>query len=367
MSGSTFGTRYRVTTWGESHGVALGAVVDGCPPGMELCEADIQPDLDLRRPGQSRVTTQRKESDRVEILSGLFEGRTTGTPISMIFRNEDADPSKYDEIRDLFRPGHADYTYLAKYGLRDHRGGGRASARETAARVAAGAIARKFLAMQGIRTVAFIRQIGQVAWEPPEETESIDREDVYKSIVRCPDAEIADRMIAAVDTARRGGDSLGGIVEVRAAGVPPGLGEPTFDKLDADLAKAMMSIHAVKGVEIGSGFRCASMTGFEHNDALFSDGGKVEFRSNWSGGVLGGISTGQDIVVRLGVKPASSILREQETVDIHLQSRTIRVEGRHDPCVCPRAVVVAEAMLCIALMDHWLRRFGERGRVEGES
>jgi chorismate synthase len=214
---------------------------------MDLCEADIQPDLDLRRPGQSRVTTQRKESDRVEFLSGLFEGKTTGTPISMLFRNEDADSSKYDIIRDLFRPGHADYTYLAKYGLRDHRGGGRSSARETAARVGAGSIARKFLGLQGIRTVAFIRGIGEILWEPPEETEAIDRDAVYRSIVRCPDTKVEERMIEAVEAARKEGDSLGGLVEVRASGIPAGLGDPVFDKLDADLAKAMMGIHAVKG------------------------------------------------------------------------------------------------------------------------
>jgi chorismate synthase len=287
---------------------------------MDLCEADIQPDLDLRRPGQSRVTTQRKESDRVEFLSGLFEGKTTGTPISMLFRNEDADSSKYDIIRDLFRPGHADYTYLAKYGLRDHRGGGRSSARETAARVGAGSIARKFLGLQGVRTVAFIRGIGEILWEPPEETEAIDRDAVYRSIVRCPDAKVEERMIEAVEAARKEGDSLGGLVEVRASGIPAGLGDPVFDKLDADLAKAMMGIHAVKG---------------------------------------------QEIVLRLAVKPASSILKEQQTVDTQLQPRAIRVEGRHDPCVCPRAVVVAEAMVCVVLMDHWLRRFGERGQHDG--
>ncbi len=364
MSGSTFGEQYRVTTWGESHGPGLGAVVDGCPPGMDLSASDIQPDLNLRRPAQSRVTTQRKESDRVEILSGLFEGKTTGTPISMMFRNEDADPSKYDEIRDLFRPGHADYTYLAKYGLRDHRGGGRSSARETAARVAAGSIARKFLGGQGIGTVAFVRRIGEITWEPPEETASLDRAAVYASIVRCPDDAISERMVEAIDAARQAGNSLGGIVEVRATGVPPGLGRPVFDKLDADLAKAMMGIHAVKGVEIGSGFRAASMTGFQHNDSMFNDGGRVGFRSNSAGGVLGGISSGQDVVVRIAVKPASSILKEQETVDVNLESRKIRVEGRHDPCVCPRAVVVAECMLCVVLMDHWVRRFGERGGFE---
>lgn len=367
MSGSTFGERYRVTTWGESHGPGLGAVVDGCPPGVELSASDIQPDLDLRRPGQSRVTTQRKESDRVEILSGLFEGKTTGAPISMVFQNEDADSLKYDEIRDLFRPGHADYTYLAKYGLRDHRGGGRSSARETAARVAAGSIARRYLGLRGVRTTAFVRRIGEIVWDPPEETASLDRAAVYRSIVRCPDEETSARMVEVIDAARRGGDSLGGIIEVRATGVPPGLGRPVFDKLDADLAKAMMSIHAVKGVEIGAGFRAASMTGFQHNDSMFNDGGKLGFRSNSAGGVLGGISSGQDIVVRIAVKPASSILREQETVDVNLEPRTIRVEGRHDPCVCPRAVVVAEAMLCIVLLDHWLRRFGERGEAEGRA
>ncbi len=360
MSGSTFGILFRLTTWGESHGPAVGAVVDGCPAGLELSKADIQPDLDRRRPGQSRVTSQRKEADRVEILSGLFEGKTTGAPICMLFHNEDVDSSKYDEIRDLFRPGHADYTYQVKYGLRDHRGGGRASARETAPRVAAGAIAKKYLAGQGIGIAGFIRQIGEITWEPPQETSAIDREAVYKSIVRCPDPKISEAMIQAIDAARKEGDSLGGVVEVRAQGVPPGLGDPVFDKLDADLGKAMLGIHAVKGVEIGSGFRAARMPGSEHNDWMFNDKGKVGFRTNHAGGVLGGISTGQDVVVRLAVKPPSSILKEQETVDKDLRSKTIRVEGRHDPCVCPRAVVVAEAMLALVLMDHFLRNLSSR-------
>ncbi len=367
MSGSTFGKKYRVTTWGESHGAALGAVVDGCPSGLELSESDIQPDLDLRRPGQSRITTQRKESDQVEILSGLFEGKTTGAPISLLFRNEDADSSKYDSIRDLFRPGHADYTYLSKYSLRDHRGGGRSSARETASRVAAGSIARKFLGLHGIRTVAMIRQVGDIFWEPPEFSEEIVRDSVYGSIVRCLDDDISKQMISVIDEARKAGDSVGAVVEVRAMGVPAGLGEPVFDKLDADLAKVMMSIHAVKGVEIGSGFQAASMRGSEHNDEMFAVDDRLAFQSNWAGGVLGGISSGQEIIVKIAVKPASSILKKQNTVDTGLNQKTIRVEGRHDPCVGPRAVVVAETSLCIVLMDHWLRRFGEQGDPgEGE-
>lgn len=360
MGGSTFGLLFRVTTWGESHGKAIGATVDGCPAGLELSEADLQPDLDRRRPGQSRVTSQRKEADRVEILSGLFEGKTTGAPISLFFLNEDVDSSQYEEIRDLFRPGHADYTYQVKYGLRDHRGGGRASARETAPRVAAGAIAKKYLAQQGIEIVGFVRQIGEITWEPPVETSAIDREAVYQSIVRCPDPQISEAMVRAIEAARKEGDSLGGVVEVRALGVPAGLGDPVFDKLDADIGKAMLGIPAIKGVEIGSGFESSRMRGSEHNDWMFNDRGKVGFRTNHAGGVLGGISTGQDVVVRLAVKPPSSILKEQETVDKDLRSRTLRVEGRHDPCVCPRVVVVAEAMLALVLMDHFLRDLSSR-------
>ena len=288
MSGSTFGILFRLTTWGESHGPAVGAVLDGCPAGLKLSKADIQPDLDRRRPGQSRVTSQRKEADQVEFLSGLFEGKTTGAPICMLFHNEDVDSSKYDEIRNLFRPGHADYTYQIKYGLRDHRGGGRASARETAPRVAAGAIAKKYLAGQGIGIVGFIRQIGEITWEPPQDTSAIDREAVYKSIVRCPDPKTSEAMIQAIDAARKEGDSLGGVVEARAQGVPPGLGDPVFDKLDADLGKAMLGIHAVKGVEIGSGFRAAQMPGSEHNDWMFNDKGKVGFSDESRGGGPGG-------------------------------------------------------------------------------
>jgi chorismate synthase len=344
--GSTYGKAFRITTWGESHGPALGVVIDGCPSGIEVDEALIQRDLDRRRVGQSKVTSPRNERDRVQILSGVFEGRTTGAPISLITYNADADSTKYEVIRDLYRPGHADYTYWSKWGHRDHRGGGRSSARETWGRVAAGSVARVILAQSGIDVYAYTTQIGGV------EARTFDRAEIDRNLVRAADADAAELMVAAIDQVKQDKDSLGGIVEVRADGVPPGLGEPTADKLDAMIGQAMLSIPATKGVEIGLGFSAVSMRGSKHNDAFYvDDSGRVRTRSNHAGGMLGGISNGEQIIVRVAIKPTSSVSQDQETVDIHNQPRTILVEGRHDPCVVPRAVPVVEAMMCLVLAD----------------
>jgi chorismate synthase len=343
--GSSFGRIFKLTTWGESHGPALGVVIEGCPAGIPLGVEDIQFQLDRRRVGQSKVTTPRNEADRVQVLSGVFEGMTTGAPISLITFNRDVDSSKYEPLRDVFRPGHADYTYWAKYGVRDHRGGGRSSARETWGRVAAGAIARKILEAAGCEVYGFVRELGGI------EMESFDRDAIEKNIVRCPDPAAAEKMIEAILAAKEDGDSLGGIVEVRAVGAPVGLGEPTFDKLDALIGQAMLSIPAVKGVEIGEGFDVVRSRGSQANDWFFAEDGRVRTRTNRAGGTLGGISTGEEIVVRIAVKPTSSVSKPQETVTTSLEPRTIVVEGRHDPSVCPRAVPVAEAMLAILLAD----------------
>jgi chorismate synthase len=342
---SSFGRIFKLTTWGESHGPALGVVVEGCPAGIPLSVDDIQLQLNRRRVGQSAVTTPRAETDRAELLSGVFEGVTTGTPISLITYNKDVDSSKYDNLRDVFRPGHADFTYWAKYGHRDHRGGGRSSARETWGRVAAGAIARKILDSVGCDVYGFTRELGGIAME------TFDRDEIERNIVRCPDPVAAERMIEAVTQAKAEHDSLGGIVEVRATGSPPGLGEPTFDKVEGLIGQAMLTIPAVKGVEIGDGFSVVRSRGSEANDGFYAVDGRVRTRTNNAGGTLGGISTGEDIVVRLAVKPTSSIAKPQETVGTDLTPRTIVVEGRHDPSVCPRAVPVAEAMLAIVLAD----------------
>jgi len=345
---SSFGRLFRLTTWGESHGPALGVVIEGCPAGLDLEVEDIQHQLDRRRVGQSAVTSPRNEGDRAEVLSGVFEGVTTGAPISLITYNKDVDSSKYDNLRDVFRPGHADYTYWAKYGHRDHLGGGRASARETWGRVAAGAIARKLLATAGTDIFGFTRELGGIAMD------SFDRDEIERNVVRCPDAAAAARMVAAIEQAKLDRNSLGGIVEVRATGVPVGLGEPTFDKLDALIGQAMLSIPATKGVEIGDGFAVTRSTGIEANDAFYVEDGRVRTRSNTAGGTLGGISSGEEIVVRVAVKPTSSVAQAQETIDTSFQPRTITVEGRHDPSVCPRAVPVAEAMLALVLADLFL-------------
>jgi len=349
MSGNTFGKLFKIATWGESHGPGVGVVLEGCPAGLPLKEKDIQKELDRRRTGQSKVTTTRKEADRARILSGVFQGKTTGTPIALWVENEDADSSKYEAIKDLFRPGHADFTYWMKYGFRDHRGGGRSSARETVGRVAAGAVAKKLLARHRIKVIAYTKQIGPIV------AKKIDFKEIEKNIVRCPDKKSAEKMIDHIMKMRKKGDSAGGILEVVVQGVPAGLGEPVFDRLDADLAKAVMSIPAVKGVEIGVGFAAAGMSGSKCNDRFTTKGKKIVTQTNNAGGILGGISNGMDIVLRLVVKPTSSILMEQETVTTRGKKTTIRVEGRHDPCVSPRAVPIVEAMVALTLIDHLMR------------
>lgn len=361
MSGNTFGAIFRIATWGESHGSAVGVVVDGCPAGLDLASEDIQKELDRRRPGQSRASTQRKEEDRVEILSGIFEGRTTGTPISMIVWNRDADSGAYDALRDRPRPGHADYTYQMKYGVRDHRGGGRSSARETVGRVAAGAIAKKLLAQEGIAIAGCVIELGGIKASVPSVDLSELQSLAESNPVRCPDLDAAAKMLQLLDEVRQQGDSLGGMVLVMAKGVPPGLGEPVFDKLDADLAKALMSLGAVKAVEIGAGIESARMRGSEMNDPLMLSKGKIDFETNNAGGILGGISTGAPIICRIAVKPTPSISRRQRTVDLSTCEETgIEIKGRHDPSIPPRIVPVAEAMVALVLADHLLRERSSR-------
>jgi len=346
MSGNTFGQSFCVTTFGESHGPMIGCVVDGCPPGFELCEADIQTALDKRKPGQSKYTTQRRESDTVQIISGVFEGKTTGTPIALLIANEDQRSSDYEAIKDKFRPGHADFTYHHKYGHRDYRGGGRSSARETAARVAAGAIAQKILKQQlGIEIIGYLQQMGDITLSFESEAA------IEKNAFFCPNLHQITTLEAKIDALRREGDSIGARVGVIAKHVPVGFGEPVFDKLDADIAYAMMSINAVKGVEIGSGFGAVSERGTEHRDQMDKNG----FLSNHAGGILGGISTGQDIIVSMALKPTSSIITPAYTQNIQGEVVEIVTKGRHDPCVGIRAVPIASAMLALVLMDHWLR------------
>ena len=346
MAGNTFGKVFRVTTWGESHGPALGAVIDGCPPGMELDVVDIQKDLEKRRPGKGGGESPRKEPDQVEILSGTFEGLTTGTPISLVIYNRDAQSKAYDHLQDVFRPGHGDLTYLEKYGIRDHRGGGRASARETAARVAAGAVARKVLAENDISVVAYTVALGDIV------ASKRNMKDINGNRLCCPDKEAAALMEELINSVRKKGDSLGGVVEVRATGCPAGLGEPVFDKLDAALAQALMSIGAVKGVEIGAGFRAAEFLGSENNDAITPKG----YRTNNAGGILAGISNGDAIIARVAVKPIPSISLEQDTLNLDKEPVKIKVGGRHDISAIPRIVPVCEAMVCLCLADHLLRQ-----------
>jgi chorismate synthase len=346
MSGNTFGVLFRVTTFGESHGKAIGAVIDGCPPRLALGEADIQAELNRRKPGGHKASTLRKEEDRVEILSGVFEGETTGTPIALLIRNSDADSEAYDDLRNVFRPGHGDFTTMKKYGIRDHRGGGRASGRETAARVAAGAIARKLLARKGIEVVGCTVELGGIA------IERYSQSDIAGNRLQCPDAEAAKRMDKKLEEVRNEGDSLGGIVEVRVTGCPAGLGEPVFDKIDADLAGALMGIGTVKGVEIGAGFEAARMKGSQGNDPIGPGG----FKTNRAGGILAGITTGQEIVIRAACKPIASIAMEQETIDVKGNPAKITVQGRHDACVIPRIIPVCEAMVCLVIADHLLRQ-----------
>jgi chorismate synthase len=350
MSGNTIGKLFTVTTAGESHGAALVAIVDGCPPGLELSEADIQPDLDRRKPGQSRYTTQRREADEVKILSGVFEGRTTGVPIALIIYNTDQRPQDYQRIADQFRPGHADYTYQQKYGRRDHRGGGRSSARETAMRVAAGAIAKKWLRQRyGTAIRGYLAQMGAIRIEL-KDWDAVERNPFF-----CPDPAKVPELEAYIDQSRRDGDSIGARVNVVASRVPVGLGEPVFDRLDADIAYAMMNINAVKGVEIGAGFRAVEQKGTEHRDEITPQG----FLSNNAGGVLGGISTGQDITVSVAIKPTSSITTPGRSVNARGEPVEIVTTGRHDPCVGVRATPIVEAMLAIVLMDHALRHRGQ--------
>jgi chorismate synthase len=350
MNGNSFGQVFRITTWGESHGRAVGVTIDGCPAGLPVTQEMVQAELNRRRTGQSSVTTPRQEKDRIEIISGLFEGETTGMPVTMLVWNEDADSSKYEPIRDTFRPGHADYTYLAKYGRRDHRGGGRSSARETIGRVAAGAVAKALLAREGVTITGYTVQVGDI------HAETYDPSVIERNIVRAADLAASEEMIAAIEAAKAAGDSLGSTVEVRADGVPPGLGEPVFDKLDADIAKGMLSVPATKAFEIGDGFDVVPRHGSENNDPFYmDDGGRVRTTTNHAGGILGGISTGEPIIIRVAIKPPSSITKEQATIDRHGNATTIKVEGRHDPCLAPRAVPVLEAMLALVLADHLLR------------
>ena len=354
MSGNTFGKLFTVTSFGESHGVALGCIIDGCPPGLELSEADMQRDLDRRKPGTSRHTTQRREADEVKILSGVFEGKTTGTPIGLLIENTDQRSKDYSKISGQFRPAHADYTYMHKYGVRDYRGGGRSSARETAMRVAAGAVARKYLEQRlGIRIRGYLSQLG------PIRAEKLDWDQVHQNPFFCPDPDKVAEMEAYMDALRKEGDSIGARINVVAEGVPPGLGEPVFDRLDADLAHALMSINAVKGVEIGAGFDCIAQKGTSHRDEITPEG----FLSNNAGGVLGGISSGQPVVASIALKPTSSLRLPGRSIDVHGNPVEVITTGRHDPCVGIRATPIAEAMMAIVLMAHYLRHRGQNGDV----
>ncbi|MDE1461153.1 chorismate synthase [Spartinivicinus poritis] len=353
MSGNTFGKLFTVTTFGESHGPALGCIVDGCPPGLPISEADLQLELDRRKPGTSKFTTQRREPDQVKILSGVFEGKTTGTPIGLVIENTDQRSKDYSNIKDQFRPGHADYTYTQKYGFRDYRGGGRSSARETAMRVAAGAIAKKYLAQQGVIVQGYLSQLGPIALN------CVDMSGVNQNPFFSADPDKIPQLEDYMQALRKSGDSIGAEVTVMASGLIPGLGEPIFDRLDADIAHALMSINAVKGVEIGDGFAVVNQKGTEHRDEITPEG----FLSNHAGGVLGGISTGQTIVARMALKPTSSLHLPGKSVDIHGQPIEVVTKGRHDPCVGIRATPIAEAMLALVLMDHWLRHRAQNADV----
>jgi chorismate synthase len=356
---NTFGQLFRVTTFGESHGAAVGCVVDGCPAGLEIDLHFVQHELDRRRPGQSAIVTQRKESDTVKVLSGVFNGRTLGTPIAFLIPNEDQREADYDHLASAYRPGHADYTWQAKYGIRDHRGGGRSSARETAARVAAGAVAKLLLRQWGVHISAYVSQVGHLALDKPYD--GLDLSQTEKNDVRCPDADMAERMIALIRDVRKDGDTIGGVVSGVVTGCPPGWGQPVFDKLHAELGKALLSINAAKGFEYGSGFTGVSMRGSAHNDAFYTDeAGHVRTRSNHAGGMLGGISTGMDIYFRLAFKPVATIVPEQESVDDTGASVRVAGKGRHDPCVVPRAVPIVEAMTALVLADHALRARGDQ-------
>ena len=357
MSGNSFGNSFIVTTFGESHGVALGCVIDGCPPGLDLCEEDIQKELDKRKPGSSKYTTQRKEDDEVEILSGVFEEKTTGTPIGLLIRNKDQKSKDYDDLKDVFRPSHADYVYSKKYGFRDHRGGGRSSARETAMRVAAGAVAKKYLIERlNISVTGYLSQIGSI------KINSIDLSEINNNPFFCPDKNVLKDIENLIDELRKEGDSIGAKIEVVVSNLPVGLGEPVFDKLEADLAKGLMSINAVKGFEVGKGFDLVSAKGSESRDEMSPDG----YLSNNSGGISGGISTGQDVNVSIVLKPTSSINKEGQTINSSGESQQIQVKGRHDPCVGVRATPIAEAMTALVIMDHFLRNRAQNADVVTE-
>jgi chorismate synthase len=354
--GNTFGHLFRITTFGESHGGGVGVVLDGCPPRISICEEDIQKELDRRRPGQSKITTPRRETDTCEILSGVFQGKTLGTPISILVRNKDARPVDYQEMAEKYRPSHADATYDAKYGIRNWAGGGRSSARETIGRVAAGAIAKKILQqVANIDIVGYVKRIQHL--EATVESDRVTQDQVESNMVRCPDAECAQKMVDLIDQTRRQGDSIGGVVECVARNIPKGLGSPVFDKLEADLAKGIMSLPASKGFEIGSGFAGTTLTGSQHNDEFYTDeAGNIRTRTNRSGGIQGGISNGESIVLRAAFKPTATIRKEQKTVTATGEETTLAARGRHDPCVLPRAVPMVEAMVALVLCDHLLRQ-----------
>ncbi len=353
MTGSSFGSVFRITTWGESHGPALGVVIDGCPSGLKITEKEIQKELDRRKPGQSDITSSRKEEDHLQIMSGVFEGKTTGTPISLIIENTDQAGKDYSQLADKYRPSHADYTYDVKYGLRDHRGGGRASARETIGRVAAGAIAKKILKTGAkVEILAYVKQVREIRSKINPDTVKLSQ--VESNIVRCPDQSAAKKMIKLIEKMKKAGDSVGGIIECVVKNVPAGLGSPVFDKLEARLAQAMLSLPATKGFEIGSGFEATLMTGFQHNDPLLKKGRKVVTKSNHAGGVVGGISNGMDIVFRVAFKPTATIFKKQKTVTKAGKETTLQMSGRHDPCVLPRAVSIVEAMTALVLTDEYL-------------
>lgn len=358
MAGNIFGSIFRITTFGESHGVAVGVVIDGCPAGVPIDIQTIQQDLTRRKPGQSNIVTQRKEEDQVEIQSGVFEGLTTGTPISMVIINKDQKSRDYDHIKDKFRPSHADFTYHEKYGIRDYRGGGRSSARETVARVAAGAIAKSFLAASGIKIQAYVSQVGPIRFTG--DIRKIGFDAIEKNIVRCPDPEMAEKMIAFIKQIRKEGDTIGGRISCIIDGVPVGLGEPVFDKLHADLGKAMLSINAVKGFEYGSGFSAITMKGSEHNDLFLKQEGSISTSTNFSGGIQGGISNGMPIVFDVAFKPVATLMKDQVSVDKEGAEVTVTGKGRHDPCVVPRAVPIVEAMAALVLADHLLRARGNK-------
>ncbi len=354
MAGNTFGQLFRITTFGESHGGAVGVVVDGCPPGIEITEEEIQKELDRRKPGQSKITTPRKEADRIKILSGYFEGKTTGTPILLIAYNEEFESDDYLELKDVYRPSHADYTYEAKYGVRDWRGSGRASARETLARVAAGVIAKKYLKEKlGIEFISYVAQVGDIKADSDLNNVTIDQ--VESNIIRCPDPKAAEEMIALIEQVKNDGDSIGGVIQGVINGAPAGLGEPVFDKLSADLGKAMLSINAVKGFEIGSGCEGTKQRGSKHNDPFYNENGKIKTKTNNSGGVVGGISNGETINFRVAFKPVSTIKKAQTTVNRDKKEVILEAAGRHDPCVLPRAVPIVDAMASLVIMDHYLR------------